>query len=88
MKKKCIIAAFLFIIVYCMTACGFCYSVDSVVAREQEVVIIKDELVVPLASKTKEEAVDYMVKETKLSKKECSDAYDFYKKLGKKVSED
>ena len=53
-----------------MTACGFCYSVDSVVAREQEVVIIKDELVVPLASKTKEEAVDYMVKETKLSKKE------------------
>ena len=63
MKKKCIIAAFLFIIVYCMTACGFCYSVDSVVAREQEVVIIKDELVVPLASKTKEEAVPLVKRE-------------------------
>ena len=30
---------------------------------------------------TKEEAVDYLVKETKLSLEECSTAYDFYMKM-------
>lgn len=34
--------------------------------------------------KTKDEAVNYLKKETKLSKKECSDAYDFYKKMSEK----
>ncbi|MCI5874297.1 MAG: helix-turn-helix transcriptional regulator [Clostridiales bacterium] len=34
--------------------------------------------------KTKDEAVNYLMKETKLSKKECSDAYDIYKKMSEK----
>ena len=55
---------------------------DNALNRISEAIVLLNKF------KTKEEAVDYMVKETKLSKKECSDAYDFYKKLGKKVSED
>lgn len=38
--------------------------------------------------KSKEEAVDYMMKQTNLSKKECSDAYDIYEMLDKKISQD
>ena len=55
---------------------------DNALNRISETIVLLNKF------KTKEEAVDYMMKETKLSKKEFSDAYDFYKKLGKKVLED
>jgi len=55
---------------------------DNALNRISETIILLNKF------KSKEEAVDYLMKETKLSKKECSNAYDFYKKLGKKVSED
>lgn len=55
---------------------------DNALNRISETIILLNKF------KSKEEAVDYLMKETKLSKEECSNAYDFYKKLGKKVSED
>lgn len=48
MKKNCVIAGFLFAIVCGMTACGSILPKESVVAMEPEIIVIKDEVVVPL----------------------------------------
>lgn len=50
---------------------------DNALNRISEVMILLNQF------QTKDEAVDYLMKETKLSKKECSDAYDIYKKMSK-----
>lgn len=49
MKKKCVFVGFWAIIVLGLTACGSAFSMESVAASEPEIIVIKDEVVVPLA---------------------------------------
>ena len=48
---------------------------DNALNRISETMILLNQF------QTKDEAVAYLMKETKLSKKECSEAYDIYKKI-------
>lgn len=48
MRKKCVFVGFLAIMVWSLTACGAAFSMDSVEAMEPQIIVIKDEVVVPL----------------------------------------
>lgn len=48
MRKKCVFVGFWSIMVWSLTACGAGGSMDSVEAMEPQIIVIKDEVVVPL----------------------------------------
>lgn len=57
MKKKCVFVGFLAIFILGLTACGSVFSMESVEASEPEIIVIKDELAVPMAKQPEKESV-------------------------------
>ena len=55
MKKKCVFVGFLTVVVWSITACGAAFSMDSVEAMEPRIIVIKDEVVTPLAKQLEKE---------------------------------
>ena len=55
MKKKCVFVGFLTVVVWSITACGAAFSMDSVEAMEPRIIVIKDEVVTPLAKQPEKE---------------------------------
>lgn len=55
MKKKCVFVGFWSIMVWSLTACGSRVSMDSVEAMEPQIIVIKDEVVVPLERQPQKE---------------------------------
>lgn len=61
MKKKCVFVGFLAVVVWSITACGAMFSIDSVEASEPQIIVIKDEVAIPLERKP--ELVDVTIEE-------------------------
>ena len=57
MKKKCVFVGLLAIMVWSTTACGAAFSMESVEAKEPQIIIIKDELVMPLSKYPEKEGI-------------------------------
>lgn len=57
MKKKCVLGGILSIVVCGVTACGSILPTESVMAKELEIIVVKDEPVVPRAHKPDEVTV-------------------------------
>ncbi len=55
MKKRFVFVGFLTTVVWSLTACGATFSMDSVEAMEPRIIVIKDEVVTPLARQPEKE---------------------------------
>ena len=55
MKKKCVFVGFLTFIIWSITASGATFSMDSVVAMEPQIIVIKDEVVASLSKQSGKE---------------------------------
>lgn len=61
MRKKCVFVGFWSIMVWSLTACGAGVSMDSVEAMEPQIIVIKDEVVVPLERQPEREELCFPV---------------------------
>ena len=57
MKKKCVFVGLLAGVVWSITACGAAFSMDSVEAKEPQIIIIKDEVATPLSRQPEKETM-------------------------------